>query len=90
MCRLSIYCALSTPLAGDVPVYSVGRQYAYATTYTAPIVTRARHINTIGATEMMVLGDLLGDTSIGYLCMYVLRFAPRPTCRGPAPLYMPP
>jgi hypothetical protein len=75
---------------GGVPVYSIGRPYAYAMAYTAPIVTRARHINTIGATEMMVLGDLLGDTSIGYFCMYSLCFAPGPTYRGPAPLYVPP
>jgi hypothetical protein len=39
---------------------------------------------------MMVLGDLLGDTGIGYFCMYSLCFDPGPTCRGPTPLYVPP
>jgi hypothetical protein len=76
--------------AGGVPVYSIGMQYAYATAYTAPIITRAQHINTVGATEMMVLEDLLGDTGIGYFCMYSLRFAPGPTCQGPSPLYVSP
>jgi hypothetical protein len=38
----------------------------------------------------MALGDLLGDTGIGYFYLYSLRFAPRPTCRGSAPLYVPP
>jgi hypothetical protein len=41
-------------------------------------------------TDMMALGDLLGDTGIGYFYMYSLRFAPGPTCWGPAPLYVPP
>jgi hypothetical protein len=38
----------------------------------------------------MALGDLLGDTGIGYFYMYSLRFAPGPICRGSAPLYVPP
>jgi hypothetical protein len=38
----------------------------------------------------MALGDLLGDTGIRYFYMYFLRFAPGPTCRGLAPLYVPP
>jgi hypothetical protein len=38
----------------------------------------------------MALGDLLGDTGIGYFYMYSLRFAPGPTCRGSASLYVPP
>jgi hypothetical protein len=38
----------------------------------------------------MALEDLLGDTGIGYFYMYSLRFAPRPTCRGSTPLYVPP
>jgi hypothetical protein len=50
----------------------------------------ARHIYAVGATDIMALGDLLGDTGIGYFYMYSLRFAPGPTCRGPAPLYVPP
>jgi hypothetical protein len=42
------------------------------------------------ATDIMALGDLLGDTGIGYFYMYSLRFTPGPTCRGPASLYVPP
>jgi hypothetical protein len=82
--------------AGGVPVHSVGRQYARAAAYTVLIMTRAlsrrqpRDINTIWTTDIMALGDLLGDTSIGYFYMYSLRFAPGPTCRGSAPLYVPP
>jgi hypothetical protein len=40
--------------------------------------------------DIMALGDLLGDTGIGYFYMYSLRFAPGPTCWGSAPLYVPP
>jgi hypothetical protein len=50
----------------------------------------ARHINTVGATDIMALGDLLGDAGIGYFYMYSLHFAPGPTCWGSAPLYVPP
>jgi hypothetical protein len=81
--------------AGGVPVHSVGRQYARAAAYTVLIMARAlpgkqsRDINTIWATDIMALEDLLGDTGIGYFYMYSLRFAPGPTCRGPAPLYVP-
>ena len=83
-------------LAGGVPVHSVGRQYARAAAYTVLIMARAlprkqpRDINTIWTTDIMALGDLLGDTGIGYFYMYSLRFAPGPTCRGSAPLYVPP
>jgi hypothetical protein len=42
----------------------------------------AQDINTVCTTVMMALGDLLGDTGIGYFYMYSLCFAPRPTCRG--------
>jgi hypothetical protein len=38
----------------------------------------------------MALEDLLGGTGIGYFYMYYLHFAPGPTCRGSAPLYVPP
>jgi hypothetical protein len=81
---------------GDVPVHSVGRQYDHAAAYTVLIMTRAlsrrqpRDINTIWTTDIMALGDLLGDTGIGYFHMYSLRFAPGPTYRGSAPLYVPP
>jgi hypothetical protein len=82
--------------AGGVPVHSVGRQYTRAAGYTVLIMARAlprkrpRDINTIWTTDIMALGDLLGDTSIEYFYMYSLRFAPGPTCRGSAPLYVPP
>jgi hypothetical protein len=50
----------------------------------------ARDTNTMCATNIMALRDLLGDTGIGYFYMYSLRFAPGPTCRGSVPLYVPP
>jgi hypothetical protein len=80
MCCLSIKSALSTPLTdGDqtilqaayVPVHSIGRQYARAAAYTVLTMARAlprkqsRDINTIWTTDIMALGDFLGDTSIG-------------------------
>jgi hypothetical protein len=48
-----------------------------------------RDINTVYTMDIMALGDLLGDTGIGYFYLYSLRFAPRPACRGPTPLYVP-
>jgi hypothetical protein len=104
MCRLSIKCALSTPLMSDgqtilqaaLPVHSVGRQYTHAVAYIVLIMARAlprkqpRDINTIWTTDIMVLGDLLGDTGIGYFDMYSLCFPPGPTCRGSAPCTCPP
>jgi hypothetical protein len=82
--------------AGGVPVHSIRRQYACVVVYTVLIMTRAlprkqpRDINTICTTDIMALGDLLGDTGIGYFYMYSLCFAPGPTCRGSASLYVPP
>jgi hypothetical protein len=79
-----------------VPVHSVGRQNARAAAYTVLIMARAlprkqpRDINTIWTTDIMALGDLLDDIGIGYFYMYSLRFAPGPTCRGSALLYVPP
>jgi hypothetical protein len=58
--------------AGGVPIHSTGRQYAHAVAYTVLIMTRAlprkqpQDINTIWTTNIMALGDLLGDTGIGY------------------------
>jgi hypothetical protein len=82
--------------AGGVPVHSDGRQYTSTAAYTVLIIARAlprrqpRDINTIWTTDIMALGDLLGDTCIGYFYMYSLRFAPGPTCWGSTPLYVPP
>src|SRR5688572_19805084 len=82
--------------AGGVPIHSIGRQYACAAAYTVLTMARAlprkqpRYINTIWTTDIMALEDLLGDTGIGYFHMYSLCFAPRPTCRGSASLYVPP
>jgi hypothetical protein len=86
---------MSTLLMGGMPVHSVGRQYARATAYAVLIMARAlprkqpQDINTIWTTDIMALGDLLGDTGVGYFYMYSLRFAPGPTCRGSAPLFVP-
>jgi hypothetical protein len=69
-------------LVGGVPVHSVARLYAHAATCAALIMTRAlprmppRHINTVCTTDIMALGDLLGDTGIGYFDSYFLPFCP--------------
>jgi hypothetical protein len=87
---------MSTPLTGGVPVHSVGRQYAYAAACTALIMTRAlprvlpRDINIVYTMDIMALGDILGDTGIGYFYLYSLRFSLGLACRVPAPLYVPP
>jgi hypothetical protein len=68
--------------AGGVPVHSTGRQYAHAAAYIVLIMTRAlprkqlRDINTIWTTDIMALGDLLGDIGIGYFYSYFLPFCP--------------
>jgi hypothetical protein len=57
---------------GDVSIHSTSRQYARAAAYIVLIMTHAlprkqsRDINTIWTTDIMALGDLLGDTGIGY------------------------
>jgi hypothetical protein len=71
---------LSILLAGSAPVL---RHALYSS-------WQARDINTVYATDIMALGDLVGSTGIGYFYMSSLRFAPGPTCRGSAPLYVPP
>jgi hypothetical protein len=82
--------------AGGVPVQSVGRQYACATAYTVLIMAHAlprkqpRDINTIWTTDIMALGDLLGDTGIGYFYLYSLYFAPGPHVGAQHPCTCPP
>jgi hypothetical protein len=74
--------AATRPSRSGVPVHSIGRQYARAAAYTVPIVTRAlprkqlRDINTICTTYIMALGDLLGDTGIGYFYNVFPPFCP--------------
>jgi hypothetical protein len=64
--------------AGGVPVNSTGRQYARAAAYTMLIITRAlprkqlRHINIVWTTDVMTLGDRLGDTCISYFPPFCL------------------
>jgi hypothetical protein len=73
--------------AGSVPVHSVGMQYAHAAAYTVLIMTRAlprkQHMISI-----IYALRTLWRSEIFY--MYSLRFAPGPTCRGSAPLYVVP
>jgi hypothetical protein len=81
---------------GGVPVHSIGRQYARVVAYVVLIMARAlprkqpRDINTIWTTDIMALGDLLGDTGIGYFYMYSLRFALGPHVRAQHPCTCPP
>ena len=41
MCLLSIYCDLSTPLSGGVPVQSITKQYARAARHTLSFIAYA-------------------------------------------------
>ena len=81
---------------GGVPIHSTSRQYAHAAACTMLIITRAlprrqpQHINTAGTTNIMAPGDCSGVLTLVTSIMYSLRFAPRPTCRGSASLYVPP
>jgi hypothetical protein len=81
---------------GGVPVHSTDRQYAHTTACTTLIITRAlprkqpQHINTAWTTDNMARGDCSGVLALVTSMMYSLRFAPRPTCRGSASLYVPP
>jgi hypothetical protein len=82
--------------AGGVPVQSVGRQYARAAAYTMLIITRAlprkeRRISIPYALRTLWRSEIFWatlalDTSI----VISFHFAPRPTCRGSVPLYVPP
>jgi hypothetical protein len=82
--------------AGGVPVHSTGRQYAHTAACTMLIITRAllrkqpSHINTAWTTDIMAPGDCSSVLALDTSIMYSLRFAPRPTCRGSASLYVPP
>jgi hypothetical protein len=82
--------------AGSVPVHSTGRQYAHAVACTTLIITRAlprkqpQHINTAWTTDIMAPGDCSGVLALVTSIMYSLCFAPGPTCRGSASLYVPP
>jgi hypothetical protein len=82
--------------AGGVPVHSTGRQYARAAACTTLIITRAlprkqsQHISTAWTTDNMAPGDCSGVLALVASIVYSLHFAPGPTCRGLASLYVPP
>jgi hypothetical protein len=78
--------------AGGVPVHSNGRQYARATTYTMLIITRALPRKQRGISILYALRTLwrLEITLALHVLVTSFRFAPRPTCRGSASLYVPP
>jgi hypothetical protein len=63
MCRLSIYCDLSTQLAGGVPVQAIAKQYAHAARCTVSIITYAlpgkltMHANTTQIADVRVQED---------------------------------
>jgi hypothetical protein len=81
---------------GGMLVHSTGRQYANTAACTMLIITRALprkqppHINTAWTMDIMAPGDCSGVLVLDTSIMYSLRFAPGPTCRGPASLYVPP
>jgi hypothetical protein len=79
-------------LAGGVPVHFVGRQYAHAVACATLIMTRALSRKQCGISILYALRILwcLEITLAWLTIVYSLHFAPRPTCRGSAPLYVPP
>jgi hypothetical protein len=90
MCCLSIYCDLSTQLAGGVPVQAIAKQYARAARCTVSTITYALpgklplHANTTQIMDIRVQEDCSSNSK------YYIHYIPGPTCRGSAPLYAPP
>jgi hypothetical protein len=77
-----------------VPVRSVGRQYAHAAACTALIMTRTspgklpQHDNAARIADNRAEGDC---TQPDISCSkHYVRYVSGPTCRGSAPLYVPP
>jgi hypothetical protein len=79
-------------LAGGVPVHSVGRQYAHAAACAALIMTRAYRGSSGGISILYALQTLWRSEIAQALQALVtsFHFAPGPTCRGSASLYVPP
>jgi hypothetical protein len=78
--------------AGGVPVHSVGRQYARAAAYAMLIITRALPRKQRDISILYVLRTLWRSEITLALQTVVtsFHFAPGPTCRGSASLYVPP
>jgi hypothetical protein len=79
-------------LAGGVPVHSVGRQYAHAAACAALIMTRAYRGSSSDISILCALRTLWRSEIARALQALVtsFHFAPGPTCRGSASLYVPP
>jgi hypothetical protein len=79
-------------LAGGVPVHSVGRQYAHAAACAALIMTHA-YRGSSGDISILCAVRTLGRSEIARTLQALVtsfHFAPGPTCRGSASLYVPP
>jgi hypothetical protein len=81
--------------AGGVPVLSAGRQHTHTVACTALIITRTLAgklplcVNAAWAVDIRAPGDCTDVTYIG-CSRYSIYYVPGPTCRGSAPLYVPP
>jgi hypothetical protein len=77
---------------GGVPIHSVDRQYARAAAHTMLIITHAlprRQCRISILHALRILWRL--EITLSWLAIvYSLHFALGPTCRGSAPLYVPP
>jgi hypothetical protein len=78
--------------AGDVPVHSVGRQYARAVVYTMLIITRALSRKQRDISILYGLRTLWRSEMAQALQALVtsFHFAPGSTCRDSVSLYVPP
>jgi hypothetical protein len=79
-------------LTGGVPVHSVGRQYAHAAACVALIMTRV-YRGSSGDISILCALRILWRSEIARALQALVtsfHFAPGPTCRGSASLYVPP
>jgi hypothetical protein len=100
MCPLSIYCVLSTPLAGGVRVTlqmahlssPLSKQYARAVRCTVLIIPYTRSFPcTLTLRRSRVSGrKKIAPAANISSSKYYIHYVPEPTCRGSVFLYMPP
>jgi hypothetical protein len=82
--------------AGGVPAHSTCRRHANTVACTKLIITRTLprkqppHINTAWTADIMTPGDCSALLALVTPIMYSFHYAPGPTCRGSASLYVPP
>jgi hypothetical protein len=102
MCSLSIYCVLSTPLAGDVQAILQAACLSSPLSNSTPVLRGALCPSSLihcqgsfPCTPRLHRSRVSGRKKIApatniSFSKYYIRYVPRPTCQGSRPLYVPP